>query len=165
MMIEWFKQCITPSTPRLEAIYMTESGGQAMRPCQTANAIEQQGLQDDRYCTGKGYWHRVESCQVTLISQYDLAQAQKRRAVQVNKGEHRRNLVISGISSQQLRGCQFQIGDALFAYHKPRPACGYINQVTQQTMMEALRDHCGICLKVIKGGQFAVGDELTVLGH
>lgn len=151
-----------PESPRLTAIYIAEKGGAMMQACQTATAIEQQGLTGDRYCTGQGYWHRVESCQVTLISEYDLKQAQKRQTVTLNNGEHRRNLVISGIRTQQLKHCQLHIGDAVFAYHKPRPACGYINKITQQKMMEALKVNCGICLKVIKGGRFNVGDHITI---
>jgi len=125
--------------------------------------VEQgRGLVGDRYHQGRGYWHAVEACQLTLITAHDLARAHRRGAVRLEHGEHRRNLVVSGISSRQLQGQRFRIGQALFAYHKPRPPCGYIDKVSEPGMCRALGRHSGICLKVLQGGEIRPGDPLVL---
>jgi len=152
-----------PQIARLSAIYIAESGGGMMQSVHTARAMAHQGLVGDRYAMGTGYWHRVESCQVTLIAEHDLQQARKRVAIPLANGEHRRNLVITGIKTKALNNRRFQLGECILAYHKPRPPCGYINQLTQLKMMEALRQNSGVCLNVEKSGAFSVGDRLIIL--
>ncbi|HHC75296.1 MAG TPA: sulfurase [Thiothrix sp.] len=163
-MVTWLQYLgFRPQTAQLKAIYIAEAGGQTMQAVNTASARVDQGLVGDRYAMNTGYWHRVESCQVTLISEHDLQQARKREAIPLENGEHRRNLVIAGIKTKTLKHRRFQLGECILAYHKPRPPCGYINQLTGSTMMEALRQNSGICLKVLKSGSFAVGDPLILL--
>lgn len=148
--------------PRLTHIYITPQGGGKMLAVTSASAGIGKGLEGDRYHAGKGYWHPVESCQVTLISEHDLQQANKRLPVPLENGEHRRNLVISGLQTKALRGKRFRIGSALFEYHKPRPPCGYINQLTNENMTKALGLNSGVCLRVLESGVITVGDALLV---
>ncbi|MGV6808655.1 MAG: MOSC domain-containing protein [bacterium] len=163
-MFAWLKRLGSrPKVARLSAIYLAEAGGELMQSVHTATAIAHQGLVGDRYAMGTGYWHRVESCQVTLISEHDLQQARKRVVIPLENGEHRRNLVITGIKTDTLKHRRFQLGECLLVYHKPRPPCGYINQLTGSKMMESLRQNSGICLKVEKSGVFSVGDRLIIL--
>ncbi len=35
----------------------------------STQAVIDKGLEGDRYYTNSGYWHQVEACQVTLISE------------------------------------------------------------------------------------------------
>lgn len=48
-----------------------------MQSVNRAEALEQTGLQGDRYSVGRGFWQVTEACQVTLISTDDLARAKK----------------------------------------------------------------------------------------
>jgi MOSC domain-containing protein YiiM len=139
-------------TPRLTHIYLTAQGGGEMLAVESASAELGKGLVGDRYHAGKGYWHPVESCQVTLISEHDLQQTRKRLPVPLENGEHRRNLVVSGLKTNTLRGKRFRIGSALFEYHKPRPPCGYINQLTGENMTKAMGLNSGVCLRVLESG-------------
>ena len=133
-----------------------------MRSLDAVDAVAGEGLAGDRYRTGSGHWHPVESCQVTLLSADDLERARRRLPVALDHGEHRRNLVISGMRTRALEGCRFRIGDALFEYGKPRPPCGYINQVTGENMAKALGRNSGVCLLVLEGGRIQVGDALII---
>lgn len=142
------------------ALYVCRSAGEPPIALPAAEVEQHKGLIGDRYHHGSGYWHALGSCQLTLITEHDLAQARRRGTVQLGLGEHRRNLVISGVSSRQLIGRHFRIGEALFAYHKPRPPCGYIDKVSEAGMCRALGRHSGICLKVLRGGVIRVGDAL-----
>lgn len=131
-----------------------------MQSLPAADAATGQGLVGDRYHAGSGHWHPVESCPLTLISADDLERAQRRVPVALDHGEHRRNLVISGMRTKALEGRRFRIGTAQFEYWKPRPPCGYINQVTGENMAKALGRDSGVCLRVLEGGRLEVGDAV-----
>lgn len=127
-------------------------------------AISEGGLQGDRYANGAGFWKSTDSCQVTLISAHDLKMAGARSPLECDQGNHRRNLVISGITTRSLKGRTFRIGDAIFKYQKPRPPCGYLDKIQGQGMARALGKHSGICLEILRSGQLTVGDDV-ILGH
>lgn len=147
----------------LQAIYVCENAGEKIQAVNSAYAVVDKGLQGDRYFNGTGYWDPVEGCQVTLITEHDLKLASKGNQLAMHQGQHRRNLVISGIKTARLKDRQFQIGEAIFEYHKPRPPCGYLNQVEGKGMAKALSYNSGICIKVIRSGTVRVNDQLIIL--
>ncbi len=146
--------------PRLTAIFVSPRAGAPMQSLESALAVAGQGLAGDRYSEGTGHWHPVESCEVTLISEDDLDRAGRRIPVALDRGEHRRNLVITGITTDLPEDGSFRIGEARFEYWKPRPPCGYINQVTGNNMAKALGRNSGVCLRVLETGKIRVGDSL-----
>lgn len=134
-----------------------------MHSVQQAEAIIDRGLYGDRYFNKTGYWDPVEGCQITLISEHDLKLAKHGTDLKFDNGQHRRNLVIKGIKTKSLKGKQFQIGEAIFSYEKPRPPCGYLDKVEGRGMAKALSYNSGICIRVVRGGKLAVGDSIRIL--
>lgn len=147
----------------LQAIYICENAGENMQAVDSVYAVTDKGLQGDRYFNGTGYWDPVEGCQVTLITEHDLSLASKGNQLKMDQGQHRRNLVISGIKTSALKDRKFQIGEAIFQYLKPRPPCGYLNQIEGKGMARALSYNSGICIKVIRSGTVRVSDQLIIL--
>ncbi len=160
--LTWIGRCWSRPQPTLTAIYACQGAGEPPCALSVATVEQGRGLVGDRYHQGRGYWRAVEACQLTLITAHDLARVRRRGAVRLEQGEHRRNLVVSGISSRQLQGQRFRIGQAMFAYHKPRPPCGYIDKVSEPGMCRALGRHGGICLQVLQGGEIRAGDPLIL---
>lgn len=148
---------------RLNAIYITENAGQAMQLVHSAEAVEAKGLIGDRYYNKTGYWDPVEGCQVTLISEHDLQKASRGTGLEFNNGQHRRNLVVTGVKTKSLEGKKFQIGEAIFCYDKPRPPCGYLNKIEGRGMARALSYNSGACIRVVRSGQLSVGNALIIL--
>lgn len=146
--------------PTLAAIFVSAAAGEAMHSLETAEALAGQGLRGDRYCAGTGHWHPVESCELTLISLQDLERAGRRLNVGLDRGQHRRNLVVAGLRTGDLAHRRFRIGSARFEYWKPRPPCGYLNQVTGENTARALGPHSGVCLRILESGRIRVGDRL-----
>lgn len=147
----------------LQAIYTCEHASDNMLAVNSVYAVMDKGLQGDRYFNGTGYWDPVEGCQVTLITEHDLSLASRGNQLKMDQGQHRRNLVISGIKTAALKDRQFQIGEAIFEYQKPRPPCGYLNQIEGKGMARALSYNSGICIKVIRSGTVRVNDQLIIL--
>jgi MOSC domain-containing protein YiiM len=167
MITHWFGFKRKQAAYTLKAIYIATAAGEPMQPVESIQAEEGHGLQGDRYCTDTGHWQSIEGCQVTLITEHDLQAAKHKTSLLVEtgliNGAHRRNLVIDGLKTKQLEGKSFRIGSAVFRYDKPRPPCGYIDQIAGNGMGRALSHNSGICIKVITSGHLTVGDIVTIL--
>ena len=134
-----------------------------MQSIEAVQAVKDRGLLGDRYFRETGHWQGIEACQVTLISERDIQRMIKRNRAQVDQGQHRRNLVVSGITMEQLENRRFRIGDARFAWHRKRPPCAYIDSITEAGMSKTLGLHAGVCLRVLESGLIRVGDPLTLV--
>jgi MOSC domain-containing protein YiiM len=147
----------------VEKIFITPSGGEAMRSVTEAEAVANSGLSGDRYERHVGYWSGVDECEVTLIEGEALEDVLRETGIQVLNGEHRRNIVTRGIILRELASKQFTIGDAVFAYDRPRPPCRYIENLTEPGMTRALTaGRGGICVRVIKSGMIHIHDPIVV---
>jgi MOSC domain-containing protein YiiM len=148
----------------VEEIYIAPEGGSKMVKVDEIEAIANLGLKGDRYLKRTGYWSGVDECQVTLIERETLELIASESDIRVSNGEHRRNLVTSGIRLHDLAGKRFAIGEAVLEYDQPRPPCGYIQSITQHGMTRALRGaRGGICARVVKSGVIRVNDTIEVI--
>lgn len=165
MRIPWpFSKDIHIDSARLQAIFISVAAGKPMQSVTRIRALAGTGLQGDRYALAAGHWQATDACQVTLISEDDLRRAGRRldpsQAAPLHHGAHRRNLVLAGVRTRQLEGRTFRIGEAVFDYHKPRPPCGYLDQVEGRGLARALGRHSGVCLQVVESGELQVGDPV-----
>ncbi|WP_018993271.1 MULTISPECIES: MOSC domain-containing protein [unclassified Thioalkalivibrio] len=161
----------TTASGRLEAIWIADQAGAPM--CERAAVdVTEAGLTGDRYATGHGHWHTVEACPVTLICSAEMERA-TRRARRLRQpatpvpGDHRRNLVVSGLRRSPRAGI-LRIGAVRFAITRPRPPCGWLNQVVGYNLAGALRQDSGICLRPLGPGTIRRGDTVhweAVQGH
>ena len=148
----------------VERIFVAGAGGEAMRPVEEVQAVAGRGLDGDRYAVRHGYWTDVDECQVTLISGDDLDGITASSGVAVQDGQHRRNIVTRDVDLRALVGRTFRIGEATFAYDRPRPPCRYIESITEPGMTRALAARRGgICVRVVESGRVRTGDEIEVL--
>jgi MOSC domain-containing protein YiiM len=148
----------------VERVFVAGAGGEAMRPVDAVQAVAGRGLDGDRYATRRGYWTDVDECQVTLIRSEDLDEITASSGVAVRDGQHRRNIVTLGVDLRALTGRTFRIGEATFAYDRPRPPCRYIESITGPGMTRALAARRGgICVRVIESGLVRTGDAIEVL--
>lgn len=148
---------------RLTAIFVADRAGAPMRACDQVTAVVDAGLTEDRYARDEGFWRLTDGCQVTLIHAEDLARAERRFGVPLDAGQHRRNLVVSGLARVELRGRRIRIGDALFEWHRVRPPCGYLDRVSGKGTAKALGRRSGHCLRVRQAGRIKLGDSVQVL--
>ena len=154
---------IPNATPRVNKIFITHKAGEPMQPVQKINALANRGLQDDRYCTGCGYWSESDKCEVTLIAQEALDHVESATGIKVQQGQHRRNIVTSNLDLDSLKGKRFRIGTAFFAYGRPRPPCLYIQKLTEPGMVKALAYCGGICVRCFRSGVISENDVIEVL--
>lgn len=147
----------------VKEIYIAPEGNCQMQKVASANAIAGCGLAGDRYCEGTGYWISMgDVCEVTLISAEDLDRVQQDSGLRVKSGEHRRNIVTSGIDLEGLSGKRFRIGEAVLLYDQPRPPCKHIQDLTEPGMTRELVGRSGHCAHVIQTGTIRPGDGIEL---
>ena len=153
----------------VEGIYIAPKGSAAMERVEEVRAVENGGLEGDRYKEGIGYWTPYgDVCEVTLIEGEDLDEIEQEAGLRVKNGEHRRNIVTRGVRLESLRGRwfrgrRFQIGEAILEYDRPRPPCKHVQDLTEPGMTRALRRRGGTCARVVKGGRIRARDEIIML--
>ena len=152
-----------PLRGKLEAIYIAPEAGRDMQALEAVSALPGQGLEGDRYAQGRGHWRLTDACQVTLVTAEDLARAERKGGIPFGNGEHRRNLVVSGIPLEAFRNRRVRIGEVWFQFHRPRPPCGYLERLYRPGAIKALGRGAGIGLRVVSGGTLRVGDPVEVL--
>ncbi len=147
----------------VEDIYVAPKGSSTMERVEEVRTIEGCGIEGDRYCEGTGYWTPYgDVCEVTLIELEDLDYIQSELGISVKNGEHRRNIVTSGIRLGDLRRKRFRIGETLLEYVRPRPPCRHVQDLSEPGMTRALKGRGGICARVVKAGKIRAQDNIEV---
>ena len=144
-------------------IFITPAGGDTMQRVEEIEALAGCGLRGDRYCKRSGYWTDVDECEVTLIEAECLEEIRAKTGINVEDGEHRRNLVTRGVRLDDLLGKRFQVGKAGLEYDRPRPPCGHVETLTEAGMTRALINRGGICARVVVSGTIRPNDPIVVL--
>ncbi len=160
----WLKQWRSDElVGALEAIFIAQAAGEPMRRIDEIEAVRGQGLAGDRYATGQGHWRSTDSCQLTLVTAEDLRRAERRSGLDFSAGQHRRNLVVSGIPLDAFRRSRVHIGDVELGFHRLRPPCGYLDRVFSRGAGKALGRGAGVGLKVVVGGVLRAGDAVRLI--
>jgi MOSC domain-containing protein YiiM len=121
-------------------------------------AVEQQGLEGDRYRSIGG------SRQVTLIQEEHLhAMGSILKRPPVDPSLLRRNIVVKGINLLALKGRRFRIGDALLEYSGECHPCSRMEENLGEGGYNAMRGHGGITARVISFGLIRVGDAVEAM--
>ncbi|PSP75265.1 MOSC domain-containing protein [Halobacteriales archaeon QS_3_64_16] len=149
----------------VETIFTTPEGSAPMEEVAGIEAIARQGLAGDRYAKGAGYYSGLDECEVTFIEQEAMAEIREEYGIDLADGRHRRNIVTSGVSVQDLLNAEFRVGEVVFEGTRPRPPCAHVEQVAEEKgVARALKNQRGgICASVVEGGELAVGDEIEAL--
>lgn len=149
---------------RIEAIYTAPEAAAPMVERKSVRALAD-GLAGDRYCNGTGHYYPMDACEVTLIAAEALDAARKIHGVDLSAGEHRRNLLTSGVDLRELLDARIRVGGARLRGTRPRPPCSHLESVAGiDGVARALSDgRGGICAAVLEPGPIAVGDGIEVL--
>lgn len=130
-----------------------------MRELTQVTAFKDLGLEGD---------HRLSKTpgsgrQVTIISQeYIDMISHYLGGVAVYPQTLRRNLVVQNINLSALRYQQFQIGSAVFEAGALCHPCQRMEAALGKGGIAAMMGHGGLCCKVVKSGEFKLGDQVTL---
>lgn len=144
-------------------IYLAAAGGLPMQAVAGVDAAAGQGLQGDRYRTGRGYWSYDSRLyeDVTLIAVEALAAAAAEHGVSLRGGASRRNIETRGVDLDALVGQLFRAGGVELRGERPCEPCRYLDGVTGLSAKTALQGRGGLRATVVRGGRLQVGDDVT----
>lgn len=171
----------TPAT--IEGIYVARRSGAPMESKDTATLIPGKGIDGDRYAIGNGSYSAKFMWEpgkhLTMMSSSSIHEAFERTGMAPleNLGELRRNIVLKGISSQEVNnmvGHEVRIGahSRVFVHRRCVP-CKYREAACKRNgLMNNLWGECGVNCEVLppvsnEGGaadqKIKVGDKVEVI--
>lgn len=116
------------------------------------------GLVGDRYSGGSG------KRGITLIQAEHLpviAALSGHEAVR--PATLRRNLVVSGLPLIALKGRRFRVGEVLLEGTDECDPCSRMEAALGPGGFNAMRNHGGLCARILKGGTIRLGDAVTAV--
>ena len=159
------------ASAQIHSIYVSAHAGEPMMQLAQARIIAGEGIAGDRYALGIGAFSKtkpkIRHISLIALSGIDHANQQllaKQQAV-FNAGDTRRNLIISGISAEELNaliGKTFYLGGLAFKGTElcepcQRPA----NLLKRPDFMNAFESRGGLRAEVLESGTLGNGDLLT----
>jgi len=149
-----------PRAGRVEWIGLRPKRDVPMQKVAQAQAVAGKGLVGDRYAGGSG------NRGITLI------QAEHLPAIAALSGHERvppallrRNLVVSGLPLVALKGRRFRIGDVLLEGVADCDPCSRMEDALGPGGYNAMRNHGGLCARILEGGVLRVGDSVLALAN
>ncbi|MBU3560031.1 MOSC domain-containing protein [Polynucleobacter sp. Nonnen-W13] len=157
--------------PQIHSMYIAPRAGELMVPLERAEIIAGEGIVGDRYALGLGAFSKtkpkIRHISLITLSGIENANAQLRAKQQTlfGEGDTRRNLVISGISEDELNslvGKIFYLGGIAFKGTElcepcQRPA----NLLKRPDFMNVFENRGGLRAEALDSGILSNGDSLT----
>jgi len=157
--------------PQIHSMYIAPRAGELMAPLERAEIIAGEGIVGDRYALGLGAFSKtkpkIRHISLITLSGIENANAQLRAKQQTlfGEGDTRRNLVISGISEDELNslvGKIFYLGGIVFKGTElcepcQRPA----NLLKRPDFMNVFENRGGLRAEALDSGILSNGDSLT----
>jgi MOSC domain-containing protein YiiM len=142
-------------TGRVEAIHIAPESAEETEPTDEAEAVAGEGVRGDRHF-GK------DKADITLI-ETEALDAAREEGVDLDDGEHRRNLTTSDAALNHLVGERFRVGDVVCEGTALCEPCSHLESLTEEGAISTLVHRGGLEADVIESGEIAVGDEIEPL--
>jgi MOSC domain-containing protein YiiM len=156
------------ASPTVRHIFICPEANAPMREVPEVMALAGKGLQGDRYALGTGTYStspRVVKRHATLIA-FDDIETAKRKGGNFNPAETRRNIVIDGITVEQINalvGMTFRLGAALVRADEICIPCERPSMLSgKPDFKEKFEQSGGLRVEILEDGRIAVGDALTI---
>jgi MOSC domain-containing protein YiiM len=141
-------------------IFLAEAEGAATFAVDEVKAVAGAGIEGDRTFRPGG--DQLPQDEITLIEQEAIAALARESGIELEPGEHRRNLVTVGVPLNDLVGEEFQVGPVQLLGIELREPCKYLENLTGRPgLLRGLIHRGGLGAQILKGGTIRVGDPVT----
>jgi len=145
-------------------IFISPNEGEPMQELQEVKAIEQLGLEGDRYAGERGAWSKSKRKvirQVSLIEQEAIDRANSVLETSFLPKETRRNIVVSDFPLNDLIGKEFMVGDVRMRGVELCDPCKRPPKLIGKSgFEESFTGYGGLRAEILTTGQISVGDTV-----
>lgn len=152
------------TTGVVELIAVAAEAEGMMTTVPSADALAGYGLRGDRYARGAGTFSDPSGrgYDLTLVEAEALEELAA-GGVALAPVEARRNLVVRGISLDDLIGKRFRVGEVeCFGQRRCEP-CAHLERLTRPGVLRGFVHHGGLRADVLTDGEIRVGDRIETL--
>lgn len=135
-------------------------------------AVAGGGLRGDRYFSGIETgtfvkWgpeeERPTGYDLTLIEQEAVDAIERETDIELDPGEHRRNIETRDTALNHLVGKQFRVGTVICRGNRLCEPCNHLQRLTEDGVLSALTHRGGLRADIIEGGTIHPGDTIAPL--
>ena len=148
----------------VEAIALSAEAEGLMIVAQSAEAVAGRGLRGDRYERGAGTFSNPNGrgYDLTLV-EAEALEGLVASGVDLAPAEARRNLVVRGVTLDDLIGRRFRVGEVeCFGQRRCEP-CSHLERLTRPGVLRGLVHRGGLRADVLTGGTIRPGDLVEAL--
>jgi MOSC domain-containing protein YiiM len=142
----------------LRGINVAPARGAPISEVAAVEAVSGFGLTGDR--------HAAEGApaeeQVTLIELEAVQAANRDYGLALSPADTRRNIVTEGVPLNHLVDREFSVGEVRLRGVALCEPCGYLQQLTGQKVVRALRHRGGLNAEILAGGVIRLGDPVRL---
>ncbi len=158
------KRVETSRTGTIELIAISAEAERPMTTVRSSEALAGRGLRGDRYERGAGSFSNPSGrgYDLTLVEAEALEELAA-GGVEITPSEARRNLVVRGVSLDDLIGRRFRVGEVeCFGQRRCEP-CAHLERLTRPGVLRGLVHRGGLRADVLSDGEIRVGDRVEAL--
>jgi MOSC domain-containing protein YiiM len=145
---------------RVIAIFLAPARGAPVEARDEVTAVAGRGIEGDRNFFGGTDGHDPAD-EITLIAAEGLARARADHGLELDPGEHRRQVLVEGVDLPALIGGSVRVGGVEVAVIADNPGCRYLQDMTGKPVLRGLRRHGGVRGRIVTGGPVRVGDPVS----
>jgi MOSC domain-containing protein YiiM len=141
---------------RVEAIHLAPVHGGPPEPRERVAGAPGCGLEGDRH-------FGEAAADITLVEAEALEGLASDTGIELPPGASRRNVTVRGADLNSLVGKHFQLGGVECVGEELCEPCRHLESLTAPGVLRGLVHRGGLCARIVRGGEIAVGDELVEL--
>jgi MOSC domain-containing protein YiiM len=150
---------------QLLGIFITENRSQPMTSLKSAQAVAERGIEGDRYFLAHGTFSKniKKSRDITLIEIEAIWALKRDYNIDVQPQDIRRNLLTTGIALNHFVNRRLCIGSVIVEGIELCEPCGYLSDLLNLPLKEALKHRGGLRCKIISGGLLEIGQPILCI--
>jgi MOSC domain-containing protein YiiM len=142
------------------SVHLAAREGEPTFPVTEVLAVAGAGLEGDRHFQAEGY--DAPEREITLIARETLEALARDHGIDLEPGEHRRNVVTTGVPLNDLVGAEFLVGTVRVRGVELCEPCRYLENLTGRPgLLRALVHRGGLAARILDGGVIRAGDPVA----
>jgi hypothetical protein len=156
----------------VKRIFITPEAEAEMQEQAEVEAVAGSGLRGDRYFSGIETgtfvkWgpeeERPAGYDLTLIEQETIDAIEREIDLELDPGEHRRNIETRDTALNHLVGKRFRVGDVICRGDRLCEPCDHLQRLIRDGVLNALTHRGGLRADILEGSTIHPGDEIEPL--